>query len=201
MWEVIAPAAGRPVRRGRKWTTAALLLTAACGTAEAPPRSAHAGEPGAGAAVAGVPDADVDVACRLAAWVADDALGVAVEAAEAPPSDLLEEDDEDGCRLTAAGSFADLPEDVETPVDLLWETFDEGGWHEDPRYAADTEESSTVGMWKGGVLCVMGALWMPADAFGYDHDHEPSEEEMRYDVTIECGSAEAPLLPFAGAMA
>lgn len=201
MWEVFAPAARLPVRRGGMRAAAALLLTAACGTAEAPARSAHAREPGAVAAAAEVPDAAVDVACRLAAWVADDALGVAVDTAEAPPSDLLAEEGEDGCRLTAVGSFEDLPEDVETPVDLLWESFDEGGWHEDPRYAADTEESSTVGMWKGGVLCVMGALWTPADAFGYDHDHEPSEEEMRYDVTIECVSAEAPLLPFAGSMA
>jgi hypothetical protein len=201
MWEVSAPAARRPVLRGGALTLSALLLTAACETAEAPARSAHAGEPGAAATASEAPSEAVDVACELAAWVADDALGVAVEAAEAPPSDLLEEEDENGCRLTAVGSFADLPEDVETPVDLLWETFDEGGWHEDPRYAADTEESSTVGMWKSGVLCVMGALWTPADAFGYDHDHEPTEEEMRYDVTIECVSAGAPPIPFSGSMA
>ena len=202
MWEVRAPAVRGPVRTGSRWSAAALLgvLIAAGCRPDAPPQMGRVAEAGEALTISGSAASPVNVACELAAWVVDDALGLEVERSGAPLSDLLSDAGLDGCRLTATGSFAELPEDVETPIDLLWDSFEEGGWHEDVRYASDTEETSAVGMWKSGVLCLMGAVWAPGEYEEYDGEYEPTEEELRYDVMVECVQAEAPPIPLLGSV-
>lgn len=200
MWEVKAPAAWMPVCRGNRWSAGALLMllaAAGCWRTDASPQIARVAESGETRAVSGSIGKTVDAACELAALVVDDALGLEVERSGGPLSDLLADAGSGGCRLTASGSFAELSEDVETPVDLLWDSFQESGWHEDSRYSTDTEETSAVGMWKGGVLCVVGAVWQPGD---YPEDREPTDEELRYDVMVECALAEAPPIPLLGSV-
>lgn len=202
MGEATAPATRVPALGRIASAAAALVLLAAagCGYADAPPWAGQGGEPAErwAAGGGGVND-PVDVACEVAAWIVDDALGIEAEPVEEPLSELVAEPGADGCRLAAVGSFADLPEDVETPVDLLWDSFEESGWHEDPRYATDTEEISAVGMWRGGVLCVAGAVWT-WDGYGDLHAEYP-EEDLLYDVMVECAPAEAPPIPRAGSAA
>jgi len=202
MREVRAPG-NAPVRRRAGWLALVgmLLLAAGCqADADALPhvergsnalRPASAEVPAPRAALA----ANTRTACDLAAWLVGETLGVETERSGRSSGGSLAHPGSEGCRLTAVGSFDDLPDDVETPVDLLFDAYDEGGWFEDTRYASDTDESSALGMWKEGVLCVIGAVWTAADDYA---DHEPTEEELRYDLAVECVPAEVPPIPLWG---
>jgi hypothetical protein len=178
---------------------ATALLLGACQADEALPLPAASSSLHAPAAAPARPmSGPTRTACELASYLVDETLGVETVHAGRPVSGSRARSRGEGCRLVAVGSFDDLPDDADTPVDMLFDAFDEGGWFEDARYASDTDESSALGMWRDGILCVMGAVWVAPDEYA-DADYEPTEEELRYDLTVECVPAKVPPIPLWGA--
>src|SRR5690606_25689384 len=92
MGEATAPATRVPALGRIASAAAALVLLAAagCGYADAPPWAGQGGEPAERwAAGGGVVNDPVDVACEVAAWIVDDALGIEAEPVQEPLSELV----------------------------------------------------------------------------------------------------------------
>jgi hypothetical protein len=92
-----------------------------------------------------------------------------------------------GCRLSAEGSFATLPDSARSagPVGAVEKAFGRHGWRAELRYMADGPDGSNVGLRRLDQLCVVVGRWDGGD----DSDTTsapPTEEENRYEAIVEC---------------
>jgi hypothetical protein len=132
----------------------------------------------------------VHQACDSAAAIAREALRLDLKREEGSYVDSRVETPRLGCRLTGRGAFAAIP-DSAGPVDAMDVAFKRHGWRNDLRYGADGPDGADIGVRRLDQLCLVLGQWEGGD----DEDtiqRPTTEEESRYDITIECARELAP---------
>ncbi len=134
---------------------------------------------------AGIPR-DASIACDTAAHVILGALALDARRQDGAFDDSFQGKRRVGCRLTARGSFAQIPNRGD-PVGLLVQEFEHRHWAHDLRYDADGPDGSDIGMRQRETLCLVMGRWDGGD----DSDtsskaRPPTPEEDRFDIIVEC---------------
>lgn len=88
-----------------------------------------------------------------------------------------------GCRLSAEGAFATLP-DSAGPVAAIEAAFQRHGWRSDLRYEADGPDGSDVGVRRRDLLCVIQGRWEGGD--DEDTTQPSTETDNGYQAIVEC---------------